>query len=531
MLELFSQFAFIAALTTFCAVRLRTYLHPFQQEEYSVPRLYQWWQEKKAYDRWATLGLLPAFALAAYEPTRTFAPALGTVWLAYRSWAEPNPTRGGKKPLVLTPRARHLWTTSSLLALILAAVTAPFILAAIVLIQFLPAILALASFFLSPFHKRENARYLREAQAILHRLNPTIIGLTGSFGKTSTKYILAHILAASKPTLMTPGSVNTPLGIARVVREQLKPQHAYFLAEMGAYGPGSIARLCHLAPPTLSCITAVGHAHYERFKSLETVAAAKFEIAEAAQHNGGRTVLSIDGIPTHLWQPRVEASPLSYRLVSTHTQHLREGDFHITRAEQTARGLAITIRHNGEDTALQTPLFGTTQIGNLGTAFAMAVELGLSKRAIARALTTAPAAPHRLAVRQEGTLTTIDDSYNANPTGFTAALEILTLIAQGGKEPRRRILVTPGMVELGAAHAEEHARLGLLAAQHADIILAIGPARIPTFIESAKSGPAQLVEVPTLAAARKWLDKNGLPDDVILIENDLPDRYEARWTL
>lgn len=531
MITLLLNLTFLTSLTAFCALRLRTYLHPYQQEEYDPPRLYKWWVEKRAFDRWATLGLLPAFALSTSEATRPYAPLVASAWLGYRCWAEPNPTRGGKKPLILTSRAKSLWLTSTALTFILAAVISPFILAAIVLIQFLPALLAAATYMLAPVQARQNTRYLKEAHTILQRLNPTIVGLTGSFGKTSTKYILAHLLSAHKPTLMTPGSVNTPLGIARVVREQLRPQHTYFLAEMGAYGPGSIARLCHLAPPTLSCITAVGHAHYERFKSLETVAKAKFEIAEAAQRNGGRTVLSIDGIPTHLWLPYVEASPHSYRLVSTHTQHLREDDFHITHAEQTAKGLALTLRHKGEETSFQTPIFGTAQIGNLGAAFAMAVELGLSKKAIARAMATAPAAPHRLAVSHEGQLTTIDDSYNANPTGFASALEVLTLIAHAPGKQRRRILITPGMVELGEAHAEQHTRLGTLAAHGADVILAITPGRMPTFMEAARTGSAEVVELPTLAAARKWLSKNGRPDDVLLLENDLPDRYETAWKL
>lgn len=531
MLPLLFNLAFLVALTAFCTVRLRTYLHPFQQEEYDPHRLYLWWIEKRAFDKWATLGLLPTIALTAYAPTRPFAQAVAAAYLALRAAVEPNPLKKAKKPLVMTVRARSIWTVSSLLAFAIAAITTPFILAAIVLIQFLPALLAMATLLLSPFQARQNARYLKEAHGILKRLNPTTVGITGSFGKTSTKYILGHILAAYKPTLMTPGSVNTSLGIARVVREQLQPQHAYFLAEMGAYGPGSIARLCHLAPPTLTCITAIGNAHYERFKSLENVAKAKFEIAEAAQHNGGRTVLSIDGIPTHLWQHEVNASPMSYRLVSTHTQHLREGDFHIIQAEQTGKGLALTIRHSGEDTTFQTPLFGAAQIGNLGTAFALAVELGVPKKTIARAMATVPAAPHRLAVRQDGPLTTIDDSYNANPAGFASALEVLTLIARADGQNRRRVLVTPGMVELGAQHAEQHTRLGKLAAAHAEVILAINPSRMPTFIEGALTGVAEVVEVPTLAAARKWMEKNGQPNDVILIENDLPDRYESGWKL
>jgi UDP-N-acetylmuramoyl-tripeptide--D-alanyl-D-alanine ligase len=148
-------------------------------------------------------------------------------------------------------------------------------------------------------------------------------------------------------------------------------------------------------------------------------------------------------------------------------------------------------------------------------------------------MATVKPAPYRLNVQQSGTQTIIDDSYNANPTGFATALETLTLIAGADKKhPRRRILVTPGMVELGTAHDAEHTKLGTLAAHNADVILAIGPARIPTFITAVKeTGGPELHTFPSLATARVWMQAHGQPHDVVLIANDLPDRYESSWEL
>ncbi|MBI1308574.1 MAG: UDP-N-acetylmuramoyl-tripeptide--D-alanyl-D-alanine ligase [Proteobacteria bacterium] len=529
-------FLFVLALLAFTTLRLRTYLQPFQQEEYTARRLLTWWAEKRAFDRWATLGLLIALPFAFMQPLT--APLIAAMWLGLRTYKEPNPTKGGKKPLNLTPRAKKIWLLAILFACcglaVFMWVTLPApaqLLLTIAFIQILPVYLAVANWVLMPIQKLQNRRFLKEASIILTRLAPTTIGLTGSFGKTSTKFILNHLLSAHAPTLMTPGSVNTPLGIARVLRENLQPQHTYFLAEMGAYGPGSIARLCKLAPPAISCITAVGEAHYERFKSLETVARAKFEIAEAAHAQGGKCVINIDAIPPEQWKPRVAANPTGYRLVGRTLTDLRPGDTHLTTAEQTAQGLKLTLTHNGEKTSFQTPLFGMHQAGNLAVAFAVAVELGLPKKQLAAAMAQVPAAPHRLTVKTEGGTTIIDDSYNANPTGFTSALEILSLIATSGKTPRRRILVTPGMVELGAKHDEEHTKLGTLAATHADVILALAPQRIPTFVAAATTAGASVIPLPGLAQARQWLAANGVAGDVILIENDLPERYEARWTL
>lgn len=551
--------ALAAALAAFCTLRLRTYLQPFQQEEYGAPRFVAWLKHKRALDRWTTLGLLIGIPFALMQPQA--APLIAALWLLYRIRQEPNPVTTGKKPLVLTPRATRIWWLAALLATlpVIGLIAAPlplspyskYLLLPILLVQLLPAFLLLANLLLRPAQLMQNRRFLRNATATLQRLNPTVIGLTGSFGKTSTKYILSHLLSAQAPTFATPGSVNTPLGIARIVTEQLQPHHQYFLAEMGAYGPGSIARLCKLAPPRISCITAVGAAHYERFKSLATVAAAKFEIADATHANGGLCILYVDGIPDDLWQPRVAANPTGYRLITARKALLRPGDTFIQSAEATPKGLALTLVHNKQTTQIQTPLFGMAQTGNLAVAFAMAAELGVPKATLAAAFATVPAAPHRLNVQHSGPQTVIDDSYNANPAGFKSALETLTLLA-GTKPRRRRVLITPGMVELGTRHAEEHAQAGLLAAHHADVILAILPQRIPTFTQAIKvawglsrqspeiAGNSRLwhtqngqilAELPTLAAARSWLQTHGLANDVLLIENDLPDLYESPWLL
>ncbi len=529
---------YTATTAYFTTLRLRTYLHAFQQEEYDNPRFLKWYAEKRAFDRYATLGLLIGLPFAYLQPQATY--LIIAFWLAYRIRKEPDPTTSGKKSLVLTTRASHIWWCASAFPLFAIGFLSvgnenPLLalLGTIVLIQSLPLFLTLANTLLRPIQAIQNKKYLRQAEAVLAQLKPTTIGITGSFGKTSTKYILNHILASQSPTLATPGSVNTPLGIARIIREQLNQSHQYFISEMGAYAPGSIARLCRLTPPQISCITAVGMAHYERFKSLETVAKTKFEIAEATLKNGGICILNADGIPDDLWKPRVEANPTAYRLVTTRVELLRENDYHLENVNQSATGLTLTIRHHGQSTTFSAPVYGMVQSGNLAVAFAMAQELGLSPKSIASAMATVKPAPYRLNIQHNGTVTTIDDSYNANPAGLTTALETLTLIANANpSEPRRRILLTPGMVELGAAHDTEHTRLGHIAAQHADVILVVNPQRIPTFTDAinADNHPA-LYTFPSLAAARQWLATHSAPHDVILIANDLPDRYESRWSL
>lgn len=542
--------AALAAYGFFAYRRLLTYLHIFQQEEYTNDRFLAWLRDRRAYDRRATVAIAAgtAASLLAGGMAAAVALVLAAPVLAVVGFIEADPRKVGKKPLALTKRAGRLLNialglaaAAALAAILLAASTGEgprgalaVGIAAILLVQAPPFLLVAANALLAPREKRINEGFLAEAREILGRLQPTVVAVTGSFGKTSTKHILAHVLSTVAPTLATPGSVNTPLGIARIVREQLKPHHRFFVVEMGAYGPGSIARLCDLTPPDLSAITAVGDAHYERFGSLETVAKAKFEIAEATLARGGSVVLNADQIDRRFRDPRIAEAPGRYALVTT-SPELEAGPgtdtFAIRDAVQTEQGIAFTLVHEGREHAVAAPLYGLHHCTNVAVAFVLALRLGVPAETIVAALRSTPQVQHRLQVmRSEGRPTLIDDAYNSNPTGFASALGLLEVLGHSS----RRVLVTPGMVELGARHEEEHRRIGRLAGDVADLALVIGADRIPSFVQGFEEGSRAgrtLHRFDSFAEAKAWLDANAARDDVVLIENDLPDLYERRLKL
>lgn len=530
--------AVVAILAFFGTLRLRTLLHFYQQEEYDTLRFWRWVVTARAFDTQASIGLLVMLPFAWVQPLAV--PLMVLAWLAYRAKKEPDPTTQGKKPLNLTERATRLWWLSGLLAVplwgglavVLETSPAVGLLGLMLALSALPLVLGVANAVLWPLQQRVNRHYLHAAHATLLRLNPTVVSLSGAYGKTTTKYLLNAILSSEGPTLMPPGSTNTALGMARVVLNQLQPHHQFFLGEMGAYKQGSIANLCKIFPPHACATTAIGVAHYERFKSLEAVAAAEFEVLEATLARGGPAVLSIDCIPTHLWQPRVATHP-QIILVGSEKAHLRAGDYFIKSVQHHTQGQTLVVVHKGGESKIESPLYGRTMAPNIATAFALASELGIAKAKSIAALKHAGGAPHRLQRREEGAMTILDDSYNSNPEGFRTALETLTLIAQEKpKAPRRRILITPGMVELGTLHSTEHAALGAYAAQHADVALVVAPQRIPTFVKALReANHPKVYEVSTLKAAFSWLNKNGQQGDVVLLENDLPDLYETRWVL
>jgi UDP-N-acetylmuramoyl-tripeptide--D-alanyl-D-alanine ligase len=515
----------------FAARRLLTYLHLFQQEEYDGRRFLRWIIDNRGWDRRLShvllTILLAQFLLqgaVAIAPAGVFVGLAGIACLV-AAWRERDPRKTAKKKLAMTPRAKRIYAIALGLAVavgIAGALVSRIVLVWIIAVQLIPLALIGANLLLAPFEARVQRRYWREARAVLERVNPTVIAVTGSYGKTSVKHILGHVLETAGPTLITPGSVNTAMGIARVIRERLQPQHRYFVVEMGAYGVGSIKRLCALTPPHIAIITAIGRAHYERFKSLDAVARAKFELAEAVRDNGGTLVVAADTLE-FAW-PRAFLE--QHRDIAITVGDDAAADLAITALRQEPDGIVAQIRWRGAGYELRAPLFGLHQGRNIALAFAAGCSLGLAPEDIVASLKSTPQIAHRLEVKRQGNGTTlIDDAYNSNPVGFASALALLEMLR---RPAGRCILVTPGMVELGSEHAAEHARIGRLAAEHVDILVAVAPHRVaPLAAAFAAAAPQrEIVPCAGFAEARGWLDRNLGPDDIVLIENDLPDLLE-----
>ena len=514
----------------FAVRRLILYLHVFQQEEYDAPRFLKWVVTTGSFDKRLSLwvaSLLVIMMFFAHLQGWVAVAIVGGLFIS-AAWRERNPLKDAKKKLVLTARAKRILAFAIIYAGALGLVFAFLYLHPIywlIPIQAMPLMLALAVWTLAPQEAFVQRRYWREAHEKLGRLEPKVIGITGSFGKTSAKHILSHVLEAASTGLATPGSVNTPMGIARIVRERLKPEHRYFIAEMGAYGPGSIERLCQLAPPDMAIVTTIGMAHYERFKTLDTVASTKFELAEAAVARGGKVIVAEDVLIHAPARAFAERHPDAMIVCGTGDAC----DLQILETSQTKDGLTLKLAWQGERLDLSIPLFGEHQLTNIAVVFAAACTHGIDTEAVVLALKTTPQIAHRFEVKPGANGSTlIDDAYNSNPQGFASALAALDILVEpGGK----RVLATPGMVELGPAHDDEHRRLGEIAAAHVDVLLAIAPERIESFVaafDEHKSESAETHRFTEFSEANDWISDNAASGDVVLLENDLPDLYERR---
>lgn len=442
---------------------------------------------------------------------------------------------GAKKPLVMTGRIRRLLTVGeiiTILGILLPSAFAHLVLggapadliawALMTLIMFfgIARIVCLSDWMLGPVQGAVNRRYLRSARRKLDDVEPLVIGVTGSFGKTSTKFAVAHLLGGPNEALATPGSYNTTMGVVRAINENLAASHNYFVVEMGARRPGDIKEIAELTRPRIAVLTAIGPAHLESFGSMDAIRAAKFELIEALDDEGVAIINSDDPELLAL-APNTSVSVVRYGLEAT-----GEPDVSATEVKVTPRGTEFTIidRRTEETREVTTRLLGRHAIVNVLGATAVSLAAGRSLDQVAAAVATLEPVEHRLQIIDgAGGVTVIDDAFNSNPDGAAAALEVLAAMPAN-----KRVVVTPGIVELGPQQAELNERFGEHAGRVADEVIVVAKLNREALVRGARrGGRAIVVAVDTLAAAQEELKGLIAEGDVVLFENDLPDQYEG----
>jgi UDP-N-acetylmuramoyl-tripeptide--D-alanyl-D-alanine ligase len=390
-----------------------------------------------------------------------------------------------------------------------------------------PLLLDAVLWVLQPLEDALAERYVRRARGRLARVRPRIVGITGSYGKTTTKGYAAHLLSARYQVLASPQSYNNRAGLAKTVNEQLGPATEVFVAEMGAYGPGEIASLCRWLPPEVGAITAIGPVHLERFGSLERTLAAKAELAEAARV----AVLNVgDGRLAGLAERLSAAGKPVVRVLAAETPAASTvaGDHPpdppadlVVRAVGLA---ALEVRwREGPPARVELPELPPA-LANVAVALGIALAMGVELDAALPRLATLPVAPHRLeAVVGPQGVVVLDDTFNSNPAG--ARLALGRLAALDG--PRRRVLVTPGMVELGPRQYEENVAFAAEACAVVSDLVVVGRTNRRALIEGCRrAGRAvRVVCVPRREDAVRFVRESLQPGDAVLYENDLPDHY------
>ncbi len=440
------------------------------------------------------------------------------------------PVRGRTSPLVFTRRLRSLAAVWLLFELALAGIGAalgapvPFTAAALVAA---PALCDAAMLTTSPIERRLSERFVTAATERLRRIAPTVVAITGSYGKTSTKNYVAHLLAPTKTVVATPASFNNRGGLARSVNEHLAEGTDVFVAEMGTYGPGEIRDLCRWCPPEIAVLTAVGPVHLERFGTEDAILAAKSEITERAStvvvNSDDRRLAALGvALGTGATGPVGAAGPAAAETDAAPPRIVRAA-VQDPSAEVRLRvdDGDVTVVVAGAPAGEPVPLRPGLHPSNLACAVAVALELGVPAAAVVERIPTLPSVPNRLAAGSSASgVYVIDDTFNANPAGTRAALAVLAAAPVTGS----RVVVTPGMVELGARQAEENEAFGRAACEVASTVVVIGLTNRRALLRGV-AGLRPVVVVRTRDQAVAWVRANLGPGDAVLYENDLPDHY------
>jgi UDP-N-acetylmuramoyl-tripeptide--D-alanyl-D-alanine ligase len=515
----------------------------YQIEEYEAGRLFAWggrraWLLHRAVLVAAVAPAAVTIAALVDPSAAPLRPLLAGTWLAGALAAQPAwEWLPPKKALVFTPRLRRLVATAAVLAVIVAAgvcvavLLAPVWLAGVLVLGASAATTLLSMVLLvaangvnRPAEARVRAGFLHAARRRIEQVDPLVIAVAGSYGKTSTKHILAHFLEQYGPTLATPKSFNTLMGVSRTINEGLEDRHRTFIVEMDAYAPGEIASICALVRPRHALLTSVGPQHLERFGTVGRIAAALYETLDALPAAGFAVVYAGDAATAAL-ATRARAvgrEVISYGIDGDAVDlDVVAEDVQITGSGSrfTWSWPAAGLRHQ-----VTVPLLGRHQVLNVSAALAAVHQLGLPLEPALAAAATLEPVDHRLQPVPTGNaITVIDDSYNANPVGVHNGLEVLAEL-----DARQRILVTPGLVELGAVEEEENRRYGEHAARVCDHVIVMDARPARALREGLRAGGMaddHVHVVRSLAEATAVIGRIAAAGDAVLFANDLPDTY------
>lgn len=500
----------VAAIQNIKWVRVAQRVHYLPGE---VSRLERLWLERRPVTLgfWALAVVLAIVSSQGEKLTSLVALAwvgiFAPIPLAWTPWKLP--VRGVTSPLAWTDRAKRVAVVSVLLQGIVGIASWWLLgLPGLVVPLLLQALLWDASLaIMEPVERRLSYRFVADARRKLKRVNPTVVAITGSYGKTSTKGYVAHLVGSTHQTLASPASFNNLMGLSRTINEHLAVGTGVFVAEMGMNQEGQIRELSKVFRPDIAAITVIGEAHMERLGSPEAIYRAKSEITE----NARTVVLPVD-------QPE---------LVALIDKCKREGKTVIT---VSGRGLPADIvvdPDNGtvqygpadEESPMAVPPFGHGI--NIAIALGIAWALEVPKEQALARLKSLPVAAHRAEVQRthEG-VWIIDDTYNSNPVGSTRAVEDAATLAQERGGPL--VVVTPGMVELGPVQFERNRELARAVTDAGGTLMIVGRTNRKALLAGAGNN-ADVFEgrADAVSAALRVAGDKG----VILYENDLPDHY------
>ncbi len=503
------------------AIPSKRALHMFQQNRYELYRYKHWLFRKQTFEvsgLYLFVGaLLIGHFFKGWLNALIFAVfVVGALYYLYTS----EKAKSFVKPLVYTLRVKRQIGFMAVLMLLLLLLLSRF--------AYNPCLMGLCALLLpylliwpmalltEPLEQAIKKSYENQARKILRDMpDLKVIGITGSYGKTSTKNVVGDLLSEHYRTLITPASYNTPMGITRTIRELLKPIHQVFVCEMGADHVGEITYLMDFVKPRFGIVTSIGPQHLNTFKSLDNIIHEKMQAVECLPADGV-AVLNVDN--EYIANYEIKNTCKKVRVGIRNT----DADIVGKNIEYDKDGSRFTAVIGGKEYVFTTELLGENNIMNCLLAIALALQMGITPEEAQKYLKEVRPIEHRLQKKRINGYLFLDNAFNSNPVSCKQSLDVLS------KMEGKRVVITPGLIDLGSEEARYNKEFGAYMKDRADYVILVGELQKENIRAGLKESgyPEENISCcGTMKEAFGLVYSRFTPQDTILIENDLPDAF------
>ena len=528
MLFILSLFTFII----FVMLKTKKALHMLQQNWYDDDHRYLKWILVNPYKVFIELDMLFPIFIAFIFVNEKIAFTLFTLFYLIISilYNKRVKKEQSKKPLVFTKRVKRICMTLTVLYLIPVvtmiltydSTSVAYYYLFLGLLSYLNYFIVMTANFLNkPIEKGVFNYYKRQAMNKIKSMKGIkIVGITGSYGKTSSKNILNDILNVKFNSFATPKSFNTMNGLMLSINNYLDKFNDVFIAEMGAFKIGEIQELCDFIKPQYGILTKIGTAHLETFGSQENIQKGKFELIDSLPDDG-IAVLNMDD------ELQVSYKRKSKCKVVWIGINNKEADIYATNIKLSSDGTRFDCVFKGSDKKyrFETKLLGQANVYNILAGIALGYEFGMTIEQIQLGVKKVNVIEHRLELKKYLDINIIDDAYNSNPVGSKMALEVLSMM------PGKKIVVTPGMIELGDKQFELNMEFGKYIADVCDEVILVGEEQTKPIYEGLINKDYDKKKIHILNDVKEafpLMQKLKEENTYVLLENDLPDIFNEK---
>lgn len=491
---------------------LTYYMHMFQLNSY-IGKIHISWL-KKNYIKTISQIIIITISSTLENFNNIITLIISAILFAFSIWYV-IPKQKYKVTLKITSRVIRLFITELIILVLIIIVKdiKSFMIIKFTIINItLPILCVIANYINLPIEHLIKKIYTKKAIKILENMpNLTVIGVTGTYGKTSVKNFLEKTLSTKYEVITTPKNYNTPMGIVKTIRNELKPYHNIFICEMGATKIGDIEEICRIVKPKIGVITAIGPQHLDSFKSIDNIIKTKFELSEYLKKNNGIVFLNYDN--EFISNYKKESHVITF---GTNNSNL---DFNAYNINSSSKGIEFNI----SNVKYKSKLIGKHNAVNLTCAISISIFLKIPLNTLVSRIKEIENIEHRLNVISRGNITILDDSYNSNPISSISALDTLL------EFKTIRIIVTPGLVELGNDTDKYNYSFGKNISKTCDFVFLVGKSNSKALYDGITSQNFDkknifFIKTPT-EAMQKITTMFNDKKVTVLLENDLPDNY------